>query len=122
MGYLRTHTVSLSSTAGGTAVHYTNDLINGHVRAVRYVRPSASALSTGADMAIVGDVTGVAVLTDASLPVSATWYPTTLAAKSTDGSADTARVPPALGDERAKITITNSTAAGTATLYLIVGD
>jgi len=85
-------------------VVYIGKAINGIVRAIKY---TPGDLDTGTDLVIVGETTGIAILTKENIGTAAVWFfPVAAASKVADGAASSlTEVPVFVFRERIKITV-----------------
>lgn len=89
MSEIRSYTETITTAADQTATVYFGSAITGKVLAIKY-EPGSSQLATTADLTIIGETTGVPILTKVDAGVSTVWYyPRVAITEVSDGSAAT---------------------------------
>lgn len=113
------YTATITTATGGAATVYLGHVIRGRVVAIKY---APGDIATGADLAITGETSAVAVLTKANAGTSTVWYyPLAAANKVADGAASTlTEVPVWLFKERMKVAVADGGdgKVGTITLWV----
>lgn len=111
---------SLSSTVTGNSTSYLGSRCTGRILAVKAV--ADASVSANWDLALTGETTGIAILTDITVTENTTtwWHPRALVAKVTDGSAGTdAFVEIPIYRERIKCVIANAGTTGVITVTVL---
>lgn len=119
---IQQYSASIVCDATGAAIVQIGSSIRGYVRAVKYVK---GTLHDDTDIALVGNATGIAVLTKANLgaAVSTWFFPLVVASKAADGSASVlTEVPPFVYLESIKCTVSGGGASGAGTIYVYVDE
>lgn len=120
--YAERHAVSLTTDASGDVTGYT-PVVSGRVLAVQYVK---NDFDNGADFAITGETSGLAILTLTDQNSSATFYPRagvcgpTGTALTYDGTR-TVNEPVVVAGERVKVVVAQGGNAKSGTVYVVIG-
>jgi hypothetical protein len=122
------YALTLTVNSSGDATVYTAEPVTGRVLQLRYVPDGTAPLDTGADVAITGEVTGVAIATLTDIGTSAFTKVPRQATHGVDGSAslyaaagEPVEEPVYLAGERVKVIVAQGGNAKTGTLFVTVG-
>jgi hypothetical protein len=118
---LQQYSANIVCDGSGAAIVQVGSSIRGYVRAVKYVK---GTLHNDTDIALVGNTTGIAILTKANCGAADLWFfPQIAASKAADGSASTlTEVCPFVYMESIKCTVADGGAAGAGTIYVYVDE
>lgn len=126
--FIERQVLTLTVDASGDATVYSDKPVSGRVLQVRYVPGAgATALATGADLAVTGEDTGVEIATLSNIGTSAF---TKVPRQPTHGLSGTALVyagtdavaePPYVAGERIKVVVAQGGVSKTGTLHILVG-
>lgn len=74
--YIQRFDFTLTVNAGGAATVYSSGPVTGEIRQITYVPDATNPLATGADLAITGEVSGIAIATLTDIGTSTvSWAP-----------------------------------------------
>ena len=119
MSYVKRSRVTLTTDASSGSTGYTSEAINGQVLGVHYT--FQTGFSTSASVAIIGETTGINVLSAAlTSTTSKLWQPRG-DIHSTGGSTVAGFEPIPIGDERLQITLSSGGAAKNAIFDVLYG-
>lgn len=119
---IQQYSASIVCDGAGAAVVYAGSSIRGYVRAVKYVK---GTLHNDTDIVLVGNTTGIAILTKANLGAGATawFFPLAAGSKVADGAASTlTEVCPFVYMESIKCTVADGGAAGAGSIVVYVDE
>lgn len=119
---------TLTVDASGAATVYSDRIVTGLIRQIRYVPDGTNPLATGADLVITGETTGLVIDTLTNIGTSSTqWAPRAATSDVTGAAALYAAAGTAVNDqiaisaERIKIVVAQGGVSKTGTLYIWVG-
>ena len=121
MTFVQRHTVTVTTATGGGATGYT-PVLNGRIAGIRYTKATAaSAYASTADFTITAETSEVGLWTEANVNASKDVVPTQPTHTQAGAtSADPARAPVFLANERVKILLAQGGNTKSGTFEVIV--
>lgn len=120
MSYVERHTVEITTATGGGATGYT-PVVVGRVASVVYTAATGTPFASTADFTITAEGSGIGLWTESNVTASKTVSPTQ-PAHAQDGTttADPAREPVFVANERIKIVVAQGGNTKTGTFQVVV--
>lgn len=86
MAYIRKFTATVTTDGSGDGIGYTDEIDQGYVVRVQYVKHGSTPFSDGVNVTITGKDSGVGILTEANLNASGIRFPLGASHKAADGA------------------------------------
>ena len=125
--YITHYVVNIQTNKTGDGIGYTDAPVNGFIRAIRYVKPTAGSFAAGVDFEVTAEQSGVVIWDQDDVNASVTVYPraaicdtagvASLYAENGEPVEDL--IP--IANERVKITVANGGDGGVGTFHVYVG-